>query len=245
VQALDSPDRITELRGTIAAKPALKRFYRDVYARYAGCIAKCPAKGLAVELGSGGGFVQEAIPELITSDVLPYEGVDRVVDATRMPFTNGSVRFLGMLNVFHHIPDVEAFLRESVRCLAPGGRMLIIDQHPGWIGKPILHYLHHEPFRPEADTWRFESTGPLSGANGALAWIVFVRDLARFHREFPDLRLSKYQPFAPVSYWLAGGLKAWSLLPGPLAGVATGLDRALLGISKDSGCFVEIEVVRR
>lgn len=245
MQALDSPDRIAELRGTIAAKPALKRFYCDVYARYAACLAKCPSGGLAVELGSGGGFVQEAIPEMITSDILPYEGVDRVVDATRMPFADGSLRFLGMLNVFHHIPDVEAFLRESVRCLIPGGRMLIIDQHPGWIGKPILRYLHHEPFRPEAETWRFESSGPLSGANGALAWIVFVRDVRVFRRDFPELRLSRYQPFAPFSYWLAGGLKSWSLLPDSLAGVASGLDRALLGISEDFGCFVEIEIARR
>jgi SAM-dependent methyltransferase len=244
MEALDSPERITELRRIIADKPALKEFYEGIYTRYAASIAACPAAGLKVELGSGGGFARQAIPDLITTDVLPYEGIDRIVDATKMPFEDASVRFLGMLNVFHHIPDVEAFLREAARCLVPGGRLVIIDQHPGWIGKPILQFLHHEPFRPDAENWRFDSTGPLSGANGALAWIVFVRDLKRFQQEFAALRLLKYQPFAPLSYWLAGGLKSWSLLPGMALGLAAAMDRTLLRVSKDFGSFVEIQIIR-
>jgi SAM-dependent methyltransferase len=245
MEAIDSPDRISDIRAVIESKPALKRFYNDIYAKYAECLEKCPQKGLAVELGSGGGFAQQIIPELVTTDVLPYEGVDRVVDATRMPFEDYSVRFFCMLNVFHHIPDVGAFLREVGRCLAPGGRLLMIDQHPGWIGKPVLQHLHHEPFRPGATDWRFESTGPLSGANGALAWIVFVRDRERFIREFPSLRLIAYRPFAPLRYWLAGGLKSWSLLPAGGYSIASLLDRALLRISTDFGSFVEVEIVRR
>jgi hypothetical protein len=66
-----------------------------------------------VEPGSGGGFAQRIIPELITTDILSYDGVDRVVDATRMPFQDRSVRFFGMLNIFHHIPDVAAFWGKS------------------------------------------------------------------------------------------------------------------------------------
>ena len=242
---LDSPARSAELRAIIAAKPALKKFYSQIYARYADSLERCPATGLAVELGSGGGFAQQVLPGLITTDILPYDGVDRVVDATRMPFEDESVRFLGMLNVFHHIPDVAAFLRESQRCLRPGGRLLIIDQHPGWIAKPVLKHLHHEPFLPEAADWRFESTGPLSGANGALAWIVFVRDIARVRRDYPKLEVFGYRPFAPLTYWLAGGLKRWSLLPSGAYGLASALDELLLCVSREFGSFVEVEAVRR
>ncbi len=245
MEGLDSPDRIAEIRALIHRKPALRRFYADIYARYAACLATCPQEGLAVELGSGGGFAQQIIPELVTTDILPYSGVDRVVDATRMPFKDHSVRFLGMINVFHHIPDAAAFLREAGRCLSPGGRLQVFDQHPGWISTPVLRYLHHESFRPEAAEWQFESTGPLSGANGALAWIVFVRDRVRFMKEFPELQILQYRPFAPLTYWLAGGLKTWSILPLSAFGIAGTMDQALLRISINFGSFVEIEVVRR
>jgi SAM-dependent methyltransferase len=245
MEALDSPDRIAEIRAVIESKPVLRRFYTEIYGRYGRCLEKCPKDGLAVELGSGGGFAQQTIPELVTTDVLPYDGVDRVVDATHMPFEDHSVRFFCMLNVFHHIPDVAAFLRESARCLIPGGRILIIDQHPGWIGKPILERLHHEPFCPHARDWRFDSTGPLSGANGALAWIVFVRDRVKFEQEFPELHLVEYRPVTPLLYWLAGGLKSWCLLPSSAYGIAHGIDRALLRISSEFGSFVDVEVVRR
>lgn len=148
----------------------MKRFYTEIYARYAACLSACPNEGLAVELGSGGGFAQRMIPELVTTDVLPYDGVDRVVDATRMPFADQSVRFIGMLNVFHHIPDVAAFLREAGRCLVPGGRLLLIDQHPGWIGKPVLRFLHHEPFCPDATDWKFGVTGNRAWQPSSASW---------------------------------------------------------------------------
>jgi SAM-dependent methyltransferase len=245
METLDSPERISEIRAIIDNKPALTRFYSGIYASYKACLEKCPKHGLAIELGSGGGFAQDIIPELVTTDVLPYEGVDRVVDATRMPFEDRSVRFFAMLNVFHHIPDVAAFLREAQRCLTPRGRLLIIDQHLGWISKPILRYLHHEPVCLDAQDWRFQTTGPLSGANGALAWIVFERDRSKFTEQFPDLRINKYRPFAPLVYWLSGGLKSWSLLPGVAYTAAQALDCILLQISSNFGSFVEIEVIRQ
>ena len=184
------------------------------------------------------------MPGLVTSDVLPYDGVDRVVDGTAMPFADGELRFIGMLNVFHHIPDPAAFLREAERCLMPGGRMLIVDQHCGFISKPILRHAHHEPFRPDADRWAFDSSGPLSGANGALAWIVFQRDLARFESEFPGLQLVGYTPHTPVRYWLAGGLKPWSLLGRRSGRAVSAFDRTLSRAVAGAGSFVDVEVVR-
>jgi SAM-dependent methyltransferase len=241
---LDDPSRIHELRRIIARKSSLRAFYREVYARYAECLAKCPSDGVALELGSGGGFARDVIPELVTSDTLPYDGVDKLVDATQMPFADASVRAIFMLNVFHHIPDVEAFLREAARVLKPQGRMLIVDQHPGWIGRFVYRYLHHEPFDPKASSWSFDSSGPLSGANGALTWIVFQRDRERLLREHPRLRLERYEPHSPLRYWMAGGLKSWSLLPGWAWGIATAVDRGLVTLTPELGCFVDVEVLR-
>jgi SAM-dependent methyltransferase len=244
VQALDDPARIDELRRRIRRKRALESWYRECYAKYAECVARCPREGAILELGSGGGFLKEVMPEAVTSDVLPYAGVDRVVDASRLDFADGALRAILLLNVLHHLADVEAFFREAERCLAPGGRVLLVDQYLGWISTPILRYLHHEPCDPGAERWAFESSGPLSGGNGALAWIVFQRDRALFERRFPRLRIATFRPHSPLRYFLAGGLKDWSLLPGAAFPLASRLDAGLAQLSHRLCSFLDVELVR-
>jgi len=242
---LDDPQREEELRSLIQRKPGLRSYYADTYLRYAECLRRCPPDGIAVELGSGGGFVKEVIPEIVTSDTLLYASVDRVIDATKMPFGDSSLRAIFMLNVFHHIPDVELFLKEAERCLKPEGRLLIVDQHPGWIGWPIYRFIHHEGFDSKAEEWRFESSGPLSGANGALTWIVFNRDRDKFQARFPALQMLKYQPHTPLRYWLSGGLKPWSLVPKWGVDWVVQLDELLIKASPEFGAFVDVEIVKR
>ena len=241
---LDDPRRAAELRELLRRKLFLREIYEGIYRRFAEGVRRCPPGGEIIELGSGAGFLKEHVPEAKTTDILPYAGVDLVVDAARLPFRDGSLRTICMLNVFHHLPDVEKFLLEAQRCLAPGGRVLMVDHHPGWIGAPILKYLHHEPFDIHAVDWSFDSTGPLSGANTALAWIVFARDLPKMKALVPRLELARYEPIMPLSYWLAGGLKSWSLVPGWAAPLARRLDRFLLSLSPQFGTFVEIELLK-
>lgn len=233
--------RVTEL---ISQKPVLNRFYEDCYKKYSDCLNRCPEDGLILELGSGGGFAKKTIPNLITSDVLGYPNVDKVVDATQLCFEDNSLRAIFLLNVFHHIPDVEAFLREAQRCLKPGGRVLIIDQHLGWISKYILKYFHHEPFDPGAENWSFKTSGPLSGANGALTWMVFKRDQERFNTLFPSLSLVRYQPHTPLLYWVSGGLKNWSLAPKFLIPFWIALEKLLVRLSSEFGSFTDVEIAK-
>lgn len=240
---LDHPERIIEIRQTIERKKPLKRIYLETYERYRDCLSRCPSDGLILELGSGGGFLKEVIPDAITSDVLAYDGVDQIVDATRMPFADQSLRAIFMSNVFHHIPDVDAFFKEAMRCLKPGGRILIMDQYCGWFSSFIYRYVHHEGFDPKVKDWKFESTGPLSGANGALACIVFQRDLAKFQLNYA-LKMVRFEPHSPFRYWWVGGLKSWSLLPAWLDPLAIFLDRLLVKCSREFASFVDIELVK-
>ncbi len=55
-------------------------------------------------------------------------GVTRVVGAAEaMPFEDGSFDLVTIVNSLHHVADMRATLREMVRVLAPGGRIVVQD----------------------------------------------------------------------------------------------------------------------
>jgi SAM-dependent methyltransferase len=209
---IDDP-RTTKIRRQIVlGKPFLHRIYIEWYDKL---IANLPkVSGRILELGSGAGFFRERLPELITSDVFLCEGIDSTVDARCLPFEDSSLRSIVMTDVMHHIPDVERFLAEASRALRSGGRLLMIEPWVSAWSKLIYGHLHSEPFIPNASNWGFPSTGPLSGANGAIPWIVFRRDSDRFGRLFPKLRVSAIEPFMPFRYLVSGGVSLRSLAPG-------------------------------
>ena len=244
MEKIDSVEMEPEIAGLLTKKRALRAIYLENYAKYREILTRCPADGIALEIGSGAGFLREVLPDIVTSDVLPYSGIDRVVDARNLPFGAAELRALFMVNVLHHIPDCRAFFAELERCLKPGGRVLIVDVHPGLISRFVLKFGIHEPYNPDAEDWAFDSTGPLSGANTALANLIFRRDKKRFEERFPKLGIVRYTPHTPLRYWLSGGLKSWSLLPGWAFPMATWIDNALATVCPWLASFVDIELVR-
>ena len=239
---LDSPVREDLLLFRILGKKSLKNFYVEIYQKYKKVLSETPAKGIALELGSGCGFVKEVIPEMITSDVIAYNAVDKVVNATAMPFQNEELRGIFMLNVLHHINNTPKAFQEFSRCLMTGGKMLIVDQFPGIPSHFILKYVHHETFNEKSPEWEFAGAGPLSDANGALAWIIFMRDRKKFEALYPELKINKITVHSPLRYWLTGGLKKWNLLPGPLFSLATVVDKLLIKLWPGFGSFMDIEI---
>jgi len=222
---LDDPATTELRRQVIASKPFLKAIYKEWYSLLA---ASLPAgEGAVLELGSGAGFCSEFIPGLITSEVFACPGAQMVIDAAALPFGAGSLRGIVMTNVLHHLPDVGQFFNEASRCLREGGKVLMIEPWVTPWSRFVYTRLHHEPFQPEAVSWSFPASGPLSGANGALPWILFERDRGKFLEKFPQFTVEQVRPFLPFRYLVSGGVGLRSLMPGFTHGAWASLERAL------------------
>ena len=210
--SLDSPEMTIRRRElvqrNVCARFSFERWYHELRA----LVVSAP-EGLRVELGSGGGFMDQFIPNLITTDVVELPFVDRVCYAEELPFPASSVAAVTMVNVLHHVGNVERFLSEAERVLVPGGVIAIIEPYVSRFSRIIYGYVHHEPFDPKAQEWALPPGGRLSGANAALPWIVFVRDRKRFESQFPKLRIELVRPHTAFSHLLSGGVTTRSLVP--------------------------------
>lgn len=208
---VDDPNTTILRRSLIAGKPFLRRIYAEWYHALASRVPAGP--GQVLEIGSGPGFLEQFVPGLITSELLYIPGIRCVQDAQALGLAAGSLKAILMVDVLHHLPNVRSFFTEARRCLRPGGRLVMIEPWNSPWAAFIYRNFHPEPFEPGARRWEFASSGPLSGANGALAWMIFRRDLAQFEHEFPTLKLETLQPFMPVRYLLSGGLSRPGLVP--------------------------------
>jgi SAM-dependent methyltransferase len=167
-----------------------------------------------LEIGSGAGFFKNFLPNAITSECFYLHDLDCVIDGSFLPFADGSLKAIVMTDVFHHLPKPRLFLTEAARCLCPGGVVAMVEPWKTSWSRFIYFQFHHEPFRPDAREWEFESEGPLSGANEALPWIVFSRDRKQFESEFTQLHIRSIEPMMPLLYILSGGISLISLQPG-------------------------------
>lgn len=240
VADLDKPETTAARRAVILKKPLLKAFYDSFYT----FVKAEHTAGLWVELGSGAGYIKQFIPDVKTSDYLNLPDQDMQIDATNMPFEKETVSGICMLDVLHHIPDNEAFLREAMRVLKPGGKIVMQEPANTPAGRFIYRNFHHEPFEPNAQDWKLPPGGPLSMANGALPWIIFSRDHAHFDRLFPELKVVSISYVHPILYLVSGGFTFRQLVPNFLSGLLIPLDRWLTRFSA-LGMFTRIVVEKR
>ncbi len=208
--AIDDPATTEVRKQIIASKPALKTIYDEWYRML---VEELPAgEGQVLELGSGAGYCERFIPGVITSEIFCCAGVKVVLDAQQLPFGDRSLRAIVMTNVMHHLPNVESFLAEASRCLRKDGKILMVEPWVTPWSRFVYKHFHHEPFDSEGD-WSFPLGGPLSSANSAIPWIVFVRDRGKFESRFPELSLEGIRPFLPFRYLASGGVGMRSLMP--------------------------------
>ncbi len=237
---LDSPERTLFHRELILHKSFLKRLYLEWYDVFSNEIKKLP-EGKLIELGSGGGFLKEICPEVLCSDILPLPGNDMTFSALEMPFKKDEISGILMLDTFHHIPDAQKFLQEADRVLKKEGKIVMIEPANSHWGRFIYKNFHHEPFDPKG-TWQIPASGPLSGANGALPWILFERDRLIFEKKFPGLKIESITYHTPFRYLVSGGVSFRSLVPSWSFSFFKGVDNTFAGLSKQISMFMTIKL---
>jgi SAM-dependent methyltransferase len=227
--ASGSREWFAEQRRMIEDKPLVRRCYDLWYQSLLADADSVPAAclgGSIVELGSGLSYIKELRPEIITSDVEPGMA-DMVIDGRDLPFPDGSVRAIFLTHVFHHIPDVERFLREACRVLAPGGVISMVDETHTPFARFFFRRIHPEPYDDTTALWSFPEGDTMLDSNQALTWIVFDRDRSRFEREFPMLKLEQRRFLPWFGYLMSGGVNLRTFFPGFLTSAVGAADRVL------------------
>jgi SAM-dependent methyltransferase len=209
--ALDDPS-LTILRKTIIRKNVfLREIYCEWYKLLRGALSNFDFPSL--EIGSGAGFLSEFIPNLFLSDILPVHENHLTCDALHLPFNSLSLNGIFFTNVLHHIPDAGQFFKEASRVLKPGGVIGMIEPWVTPWSTWVYTHLHHEGFKPDSIEWVFPSSGPLSGANSALPWTIFYRDISKFRKIFPEFHEITIKPMMPILYLVSGGVSMRPLVP--------------------------------
>ena len=238
---LDDPRTTLLHKEIIKTKPFLRRLYEEWYNEFISAGEQLGGKML--EIGSGGGFLKDIYPKVITSDILPL-GCDMTFSAEQIPLKDAELSAIVMLNVLHHIPHPAIFLSEAQRTLRTAGKVIMIEPANSFFGRFIYRNFHHEPFEPKGG-WEIDSSGPLSGANGALPWIIFERDIAKFEKDFPKLKVNKIKYHSPLLYLLSGGVSRKAFVPFRAFGIIKGLETLLSPLSRIFGMFVTIELEKK
>jgi SAM-dependent methyltransferase len=221
-------------------RPLLRRIYGEWFDLIASKLASVP--GETLELGSGIGQLRNHVSGLVTSDVEPTPWADRVVDAESLPFEDGGLANLVLVDVYHHLPRPAAFLDEARRALAPGGRVVMLEPYCSPLSS-LAYRLHHERLELDADGFaESESTDPLD-ANLAQTTLAFFRRRDEYARRWPELPIVDEQLLSLLVYPLSGGFTRRPLLPHALYRPLSVVERALSPLRRLAAfrCLVVLE----
>jgi SAM-dependent methyltransferase len=207
-----TPEFFAVQKNLILQRSLLKRSYDDWYRRLLEDAHSAPAGGSILELGSGGSYLKELDPTIITSDVAP-DIAEKVVDARSLPFADRTLRAMLLSHVFHHIPDVDAFFREAERTLIPGGVVSMIEVAHTPFARFFFRHFHHEPYEDQRPQWTFAQKDSMMDSNQALSWMVFERDRQKFETSHPSLKLEKADLMPWLTYFCSGGVTMRYLIP--------------------------------
>ena len=199
------------------SKEAIRLLYRDFHRRL---FESCPG-GPVLDIGGGTAHVKEFRPDIVSTDILSFPGIDVVADAHRLPFPPEYFSGVVMLDVLHHLERPIEFLSEASRVLKPGGRLAMIEPAMTPVARRFYQRFHEEPVDMDADPFAPVITNPDRDpfdANQAIPSLLFATASARNRVEVtvPLLRVRRVDWLSLFAYPLSGGFQSWSLIPAVL-----------------------------
>lgn len=206
--------------------PALRAAYTDLHRRVALAIPEHP-QGQLIELGSGIATLKETIPTVITTDLQPNEGIDRVADAYDLPFEDNSLAALILIDTWHHLERPGAFLKEANRALHPNGRVILLEPYISLCGRLVYGPLHPEPIgKPKDINWSAQApeTRQYFAAQGSATWAFFSDKRQPWADHWRLVEATRFSCFA---YWGTGGFSGPKLFNLQIYKWARKLDRHL------------------
>ncbi len=187
--------------------------------------------GKTVELGAGTGNFKAFKPEVIAGDIEEGDWLDIRLDAHMMPFGSGSIANIVMIDVLHHLADPIGFIREAVRVLAPGGRLLLLEPYPSPLSYVVYRLFHREPMIFNIDYFKrteVQKKDPWLG-NQAVAYLLLYKYRKKFLERFGrDILFAKKKRLACLLYPLSGGFEGRTLIPDCLISIFKGLEKLLI-----------------
>lgn len=195
------------------SRPIVRRLYGDWYRLVVSQLSA--VDGSTVELGSGISRFIEHYPAAVATDIQPTPWVDEVVDAERLPYEDGEVANLVLIDVFHHLPSPARFFDSASRVLARRGRVVLLEPYCSQVSYFAYRRFHHE--RTDLDAPPFAddehaATSPMA-ANQARATLVFFRNADEYTRRWPSLPIVDRRLLALLTYPLSGGFTRPKLVP--------------------------------
>ncbi|MDR1865916.1 MAG: class I SAM-dependent methyltransferase [Bacteroidales bacterium] len=238
---LDDPEVTLEHREIIFGNPFLKQIYIEWYRDFIRVAQSVKAKGIFLEIGSGGGFLKSLFPDVVTSDIMNLPDVDMICNAENLPFDNRTISCIMMLNAFHHIPRPYMFLEEAQRTLVEGGKIIMTEPANSIFSRFIYTHFHHEPFDPKGGM-EISQGNPLSNSNQAFPYIYFERETSLFEKNYGSLKINSVQYHTPLRYILSGGLSHKPMVSVKLYKFAVAVEKMLSPLSRQLGLFCTVEI---
>ncbi|MCX6816704.1 MAG: class I SAM-dependent methyltransferase [Candidatus Beckwithbacteria bacterium] len=210
---MDDYQRLLRYRRIWETKKILRIIYSDWYKK----IIKDLKPGKTLEIGSGIGNFKKYYPEIISSDIVPCEWLDKCIDAHNLPFPKHSLSNIVMIDVLHHLQDPLRFFREACRVLKTGGKIILMEPFPSPFSLPIYRIFHPEPFIFNVDVFSASKNKPKKipwSSNQAIPFLLFFKQLDKFNKLFKGkFNIIKREKFSFVRYPLSGGFENKQLIP--------------------------------